>query len=113
MPRRTVRDKIAALSVGRRQGISQMARRGRSIVEIADRYKLDYGVVQRLLWDKGTLPWQGSKAIITRRLRSLRTATRRESRDELVEAVKEQVDYLYYAATQLRARLDKVKKSIR
>ncbi len=113
MPRRTVRDKVAALSVGRRQGISQMARRGRSIVEIADRYKLDYGVVQRLLWDNGTLPWQGSKAIITRRLRSLRTATRRESRDELVEAVEEQVDYLYYAATQLRDRLDKVKKSIR
>ncbi len=113
MPRRTVRDRVAALPARRRQAISQMARGGRSIVEIADRYKLDYGVVQRLLWDKGTLPWQGSKAIITRRLRSLRTATRRESRDELVEAVKEQVDYLYYAATHLRAQLDNVRKAIK
>lgn len=113
MPRRTVRDRVAALPARQKQAISQMARGGRSIVEIARRYKLDYSVVQALLWEQETLPWQGSKAIITRRLRSLRTATRRESRDKLVEDVKEQVDYLYYAATQLRARLDKVKKSIR
>ena len=112
MPRRTVRDRVAALPARRKQAISQMARGGRSIVEIASRYKLDYGVVQALLWEQETLPWQGSKAIITRRLRSLRTATRQKSRTELVEDVKEQVDYLYYAATQLRARLDKVKKSI-
>ena len=113
MPRRTVRDRVAALPARQKQAISQMAQGGRSIVEIARRYELDYSVVQALLWEQETLPWQGSKAIITRRLRSLRTATRRESRDELVEDVKEQVDYLYYAATQLRARLDKVKKSIR
>ncbi len=112
MRRRTVRDRVAALPVRRRQAISQMARGGRSIVEIANRYKLDYGVVQTLLWERETLPWQGSKAIITRRLRSLKTATRQERRAELIADVKEQVDYLYYAATHLRARLDKVKKTI-
>ena len=81
-------------------------------MEIAKRQKLDYGVVQALLWEQGTLPWQGSKAIITRRLRSLRTATRQEQRAELVDDVQEHVDYLYYAARQLQAQLDKVKRTI-
>ncbi len=112
MPRRTVRDRVAALPARRRQAISQMARRGRSIVEIASRYKLDYGVVQALLWEQETLPWQGSKAIITRRLNSLKTATRQERRAELIKDVEEQVDYLYYAAKESQARLDKIKKTI-
>ncbi len=109
----TVRSQVAALSPRQKQGISEMARGGHSIVEIVKRYKLDYGVVQNLLWEQGTLPWRGSKAIITRRLRSLRTATRQERRAELVEDVQEQVDYLYYAARQLQVQLDKVKRTIR
>lgn len=112
MARDTVRDKVAALPEGQKQQISQMAREGASIVEIVGRYKLEYNVVNTLLWEQGTLPWQGSKTIITRRLRSLRTAGRRELRAELIEDVQRQVDYLYYAGRQLQAQLDKVKKTI-
>ena len=112
MARVTVADKVAALPEDLRQRISQMAREGASIVEIAKRHKLDYAVVQTLLWQQGTLPWQGSKAIITRRLRSLRAATRRERRAQLVDEVRQQVDYLYYAARQLQAQLDRAKRAI-
>ncbi len=112
MARVTVRDKVAALPESKKQRISQMAREGAAIGKIAGKYKLDYVVVQTLLWEQGTLPWRGSKSIITRRLRSLKTATRQEKRAKLIKDVEEQVDYLYYAAKESQARLDKVKKTI-
>ena len=112
LARVTVRDRVAALADSQKQQICQMARDGHSIVEIADRFKLDYGVVQALLWAQGTLPWQGSKAIITRRLRSLMGARRQERRGQLIKEIQQQVDYLYYAARQLQAQLDRAKRAM-
>jgi len=45
-------------------------------------------------------------------LGSLKTATRQEQREQLINDVKQEVDYLYYAARRLQAQLDKVKKTI-
>jgi len=73
---------------------------------------MDYGVVQTCLWQSGTPPWQGAKTIIARSLASLRNATKRQSRDELINDIEERVDYLYFAARQLAAQMDKVKRSI-
>ncbi len=112
MVRATVREKVAALPEGRKRRISQMAREGASIVEIARRYKLDWGVVRALLWEQGVRPWRGSKTIITLRLRSLGTAGRQERRAELIKDVQQEVDYLYYAARRLQTQLDRAKKTI-
>ena len=108
----SVRQKIDNLSARQKEQISQLARNGRKIGEIAKRHKLEYGLVQTVLWQQGTLPWQGAKKIITSRLRSLRRATRQEHRVELANDIQEQVDYLYYAARQLQATREKAKKTL-
>ena len=108
----TVSDRIAALPQGVKRQFVQAALDGDSITNMSERFRLEYAVVQAYLWQEGTLPWQGAKTIISRRLRSLRSATRRPDRDRLVDEIAEQVDYLYYAARQLHAQLEKVKKSL-
>lgn len=112
MARITVNDKVAALPEDVKKQLVQAALDGESITEMAERLKVEYSVVQAYLWQEGTLPWRGAKTIISRRLRSLRSARRQSDRDDLVDDVKERVDYLYYAARQLQAQLDKVKKSL-
>ncbi len=112
MAKRTVRSIVAKLPKPKKRQISEMARKGRSIVEIADRHRLDHGVVQAVLWEQGTLSLQGSKSLISRRLRSLRTATRQQDRKELVRDVQAQVDYIYYAAKQLAAQRERVRKDV-
>lgn len=112
MTKKTVNQKMDDLSKDSKEKLNQLARDGKSITYIVGRTKLDYAVVQTCLWQNGNLPWQGSKTIITRRLNSLRHATKRQNRDELIEAIKEQIDYLYYAARQLAAEMDKVRRSL-
>jgi hypothetical protein len=108
----TVNDKVARLSNAIKGQLIESARNGETITSMADRLKLDYGVVQTYLWQEGTLPWQGAKTIITRRLRSLRTARRQDDRNQLVDEVLEQVDYLYYVARRQQQQLDKIKSSV-
>ncbi len=112
MAKRSVQSRVARLSKARKNQISRMAMSGRSIVEIAEKYNLDYGVVQTVLWEQGTLSLQGSKSLISRRLRSLRAATRQQDRAALVRDVQVQVDYIYYAAKRLQAQREKVRKSV-
>ena len=112
MAKRSVQSRVARLPKTKKSRISKMAMSGRSIVEIAERHKLDYGVVQAVLWEQGTLSLQGSKSLISRRLRSLRAATRQEDRATLVRDVQAQVDYIYYAAKRLQAQREKVRKSV-
>ena len=112
MARVTVNDMVNALSDDVRQELIDAAIAGKSITEMSRSLNVEYHVVQRLLWQSGTLPWQGAKVIISRRLRSLRAAARRDDRDRLVREVEEQVDYLYYAARQLKDKFDKVKNVV-
>ena len=112
MAKITVNDRVNALSDEVRQELIDGAIAGKSITEMSKRLRIEYHVVQRLLWQSGTLPWRGAKVIISRRLRSLRAASRRDDRDRLVREVEEQVDYLYYAARQLQDKFDKVKNVV-
>ena len=112
MAQRSVQSRIASLSTQQRKRISKMAVSGSSIGEIAKRYQLDYGVVQSVLWEEGTLPWQGAKSLITRRLRSLGGAGKTKDRAALIKDIQEQVDYIYYAARRLQAQRDSVKKIV-
>ncbi len=112
MPRVTINDKVAGLSDAVKQKLEQRARDGESISAMAGEFGLDYAIVQTYLWNAGTLPWRGAKVIITRRLRSLRAATKRGDRERLADEVREQVDYLYYAARQLQDQLERAKRSL-
>ena len=112
MARITISEKVQAIPEPKKQQIRELIGAGKSIVDICERLKLDYPVVQTFLWQEGTLPWQGAKRIITLRLRQLRRATKREDRERLVDEIREQVDYLYYAARHLSSQLEKVKRSL-
>lgn len=112
MTKKSVNKQVSELPDHIKGKLRQLARDGKPITHMAQQLGLDYAVVQAYLWQSGTLPWQGAKSIVSRRLQSLRTATKRQDRDTLVNDAKEQVDYLYYAACQLRAQLEKVKKSL-
>ena len=109
----TVNEKVKAIPETKKEQIRELIRTGKSIVDICDKLKLDYPVVQTFLWEEGTLPWQGAKKIITLRLRRLRGATKQEDRELLAEEIREQVDYLYYAAKHLSSQLEKVKRSLK
>jgi hypothetical protein len=112
MARITLRDQAANLPAKTRDELIESASNGESITSMVERLGVGYDVVQTLLWDEGTLPWQGAKSVISRRLKSLRAASRRADRDRLADELGEQVDYLYYAARNLKAQLDKVKALI-
>ncbi len=108
----TLRGKVAELGKAKQDELIGAASNGETITSMSKRLGVDYYVVQTLLWDAGTLPWQGAKSIISRRLKSLKSATRRADRERLAEDLQEQVDYLYYAAKNLKKQLDNVKASI-
>jgi len=80
-----INDKVNALSSDVRQKLIDGAVAGESITEMSKRLGVEFMVAQRWLWRSRTLPWQGAKNIITRRLRSLRTARRQTDRDRLVK----------------------------
>lgn len=109
MSKSPINEKVNLLSAEKRQKLIDGAVAGESITEMSKRLGVEFSVAQRLLWQSGTLPWQGSKTIITRRLRSLRTACRRSDRNKLAKDVEEQVAYLYYAAKRQQDHLPKVK----
>jgi hypothetical protein len=113
MAKITVNEKVKAIPEPKKQQIRDLISAGKSIMDISKRLKLEYPVVQTFLWQEGTLPWQGAKKIITLRLQRLRNATKQEARERLAEDIKEQVDYLYYAAKQLSSQLQKVKRALR
>jgi hypothetical protein len=110
MPRVTINDRVAALPETVKESLIEGARSGQSIVDMADKFEINHTVIQKLLWQSGTLPWQGAKKIITTRLKKVKTAGTRAEREQLADEIKEQVDYLYYAAKELQARWNKVKK---
>lgn len=112
MAKLTLRNRVDNLEKSKQDELIDAASNGETITSMSKRLGVDYDVVQTLLWDAGTLPWQGAKRIISLRLRSLRTATRGPDRERLVEELGEQVNYLYYAAKNLKKQLDNVKASI-
>ena len=108
MAKSPINDKVNALSSDVRQKLIDGAVAGESITEMSKRLGVEFVVAQRWLWRSGTLPWQGAKNIITRRLRSLRTAGKQTDRNRLIKDVEEQVVYIYYAARRQQDQLAKV-----
>ena len=112
MAKLTLRGRVSNLSKEKQDELVNAASNGETITSMSQRLNVDYEIVQTLLWDAGTLPWQGAKSIISRRLKSLKTAARSADRVKLADELREQVDYLYYAAKKLKKQLDNVKASL-
>jgi hypothetical protein len=109
----TASEKVKAIPEPKKEQIRELIGTGKSIVDICKKLKLDYLIVQTFLWQEGTLPWQGAKTIITRRLKKSISATKRVDRERMADEISVQVDYLYYAAKQLSSQLEKVKRSLK
>ncbi len=68
--------------------------------------------IQEFCWKTKQWSWQGSKKMITTRLKKLRTATKQEYRGALTEEIDERVNYLYNCAKEMKARIDDFEKFI-
>ena len=91
----------------------KMARQGRPITQIQEKLKVEnYDELWDYLNSVEAYSWRGAKTIITRRLRSLVFATRRERRQVLADEAQHMVDYLYYQGVEQSRTLAKVKKAL-
>ena len=68
--------------------------------------------IQEFCWETGYMSWQGSKRMISSRLKRFVTATTQIERKKLAEEIDESVSYLYYCAKQMRVRIVAVEKAL-
>lgn len=69
--------------------------------------------IQQFCWETGFMSWQGSKRMISTRLRKFATATKESERKKLAGEIDESVSYLYYCAKQMRSRIVEVEKALK
>lgn len=68
--------------------------------------------IQAFCWESGATSWQGSKKMISNRLKRLKTATTQSEREKLAKEIGEKADYLYYCAKEMRKRIQAVEKAL-
>ena len=68
--------------------------------------------VQHFCWESGDMSWQGSKKMISNRLKRFKTASRQPDRQKLAKEIDQSVSYLYYCAKEMRARIVAVEKAL-
>lgn len=112
MAKKTLNQKVDALPNDTKEQIRGKIGRGESISSISDDLGQEYAVVQTFCWREGILPWTGAKNYVTRRLNRLGQTRRQSDREQLVNEIREKVDYIYYAAKELTRQKEKVKKSL-
>ena len=112
MKKLTVNQKVDMLSSDVKEQIKNRIGQGDSITSVCEELKLEYAVVQQFCWREGSLPWRGAKKYIAHRLRKFRQATKQATREQLAREIKEQVDYIYYAAKELAAQKERAKRSL-
>src|SRR5438067_438666 len=66
--------------------------------------------IQAFCWQTGEMSWQGSKKMISSRLKKLPTATTKQEREQLGQEIAQRVDYLYYCAKDMKDRLDQYER---
>ena len=92
--------------------IIQMAREGKTIVEICRESGLDWEDVRQRLRVAGVRSWKGAKQVIGRRLNRIVRETDRSKREQLKADVNKWVDYLYQEGQQLSRRIDRARKAL-
>lgn len=68
--------------------------------------------VQEFCWESGHMSWQGSKKMISSRLKRFKTASRQSDRQKLAKEIDQSVSYLYYCAKAMRERIVAVEKAL-
>ena len=68
--------------------------------------------IQQFCWETGAMSWQGSKKMISNRLKRFKTASKQEEREMLAREIDESVSYLYYCAKQMRVRIVAVEAAL-
>lgn len=68
--------------------------------------------IQRYCWESGAMSWQGSKKMISNRLKKFQIATKKAYREQLANEIKNSVSYLYHCAKQMRKRIMAVEHAL-
>ena len=58
MAKLTIQGKVSKLAKATHDELIEAASNGESITSMSEKLGVEMKVVQRLLWDEGTLPWQ-------------------------------------------------------
>lgn len=69
--------------------------------------------IQQFCWDTGYMSWQGSKKIISNRLKRFANATTQAERKTLSKEIDKRASYLYYCAKEMRTRIVAVEKALK
>jgi hypothetical protein len=67
--------------------------------------------IQAFSWQSGNNSWQGSKKMISSRLKRLATAGTRAEREQITKEIKGRVDYLYNCARDMKDKLGAFEKA--
>ena len=69
--------------------------------------------VQQFCWATGAMSWQGSKKMISTRLKRFKTATTQQLREQLAAEIDELTSYLYNCSKQMRERITAVENALK
>lgn len=88
--------------------IRQMAHEGKTIAQIGKDLGVDYWEV----WNHAERSWQGTKWVITNRLRLLEKESDQATRERLAEEVAGCVEYIYQRGRQMGRQIDSARKTL-
>lgn len=69
--------------------------------------------VQEFCWASGYMSWQGSKKMISSRLKRFENASTKAERKKLAKEIDRSISYLYYCAKEMRSRIVDVEKALK
>lgn len=94
--------------------ITHMITKGEKMHRIAEEVggNCTWQDIQQFCWETGFMSWQGSKKMISNRLKRFVGATTQTERNKLAAEIDDSVGYLYYCAKQMRERVVAVEKAL-
>ena len=87
--------------------IEQMAGQGMTIAQISKEMGIDYWLV----WNHAR-SWQGTKWVVTNRLKRLAKESNQAIREQMVEEIAECVNYFYYQGKHLGSQIKRARKAL-
>ncbi len=95
--------------------IIQMITKGEKMHAIAEEIggNCTWQDIQQFCWESGYMGWQGSKRMISNRLKRFKAAGKQAERIRLATEIDEAVSYLYYCAKEMRSRIVAVEKALK
>ena len=86
----------------------QMADEGKTVAQISKELDVDYWAV----WNHVPRSWQGTKWVITNRLKSLVKEANQPTRERMVSEVAECVQYLYDRGRQMGKQIERARNTL-